>query len=233
MEDDIEISRDLICEDNLAEIRSWKEGITIDEGSSDEQEILIKMFTDLTHEDNIIDVQLSEEVGIKTYNSIEDQALIETLRDLNDSDNLDEVISTIDEAKIDISAEEDSKKSNKKKVTWEEIGEDYRPKAFELPNPTLHIEKRVNMPSIFPIDIFKTFFDSEFWELLEDQTNLYRLQLREEKRGYLEAHPKARLGRKGAINQNLLKRWFAARLLIPLHSNAELHGVILLSIILK
>ena len=59
---------------------------------------------------------------------------------------------------------------------------------------------------------------------MEQQSNLYLEQCQEQKKDYIGLHPHSRLSHSKKITQLELKKWFAIRMLMPLHENANIKG---------
>ena len=97
-----------------------------------------------------------------------------------------------------------------------------------LENPQIIIEGPKNVPQITIIEIFKLFFDEKIWDLFEEQSNIYLLQCKEDKKAYLEQHQQSRLGEAKPVTRDELKRWFAIRMLLPLQ-DTQIKGKILIN----
>ena len=136
----------------------------------------------------------------------------------------DLILSEAEDIEQSFEIQEDTQTSVYKKVLWEEVAENSELKPFLLENPQLHLERPCNLGDSAPEAIFKTFFDENVWKLIEEQTNLYIKQTKDRKKEYLETHPHSRLNKSNPITQKDIMKWLGLRMLIPLHSNAQIES---------
>jgi len=137
---------------------------------------------------------------------------------------VDESLCQIDQLLYNPRAKEDMPECTGQKIEWKEYSQDTSIRAFDFA-PRIYIEGPTNVPSSDPIGLFNLFFDDYYWKYLEEQSNLYLEQLKNEKEEYLLAHENSRVKRWKPVTKDLLKKWFGIRLLTSLHSNNQFKSI--------